>query len=170
MNRQLITISGLAILLAVGCAKKPLVKPPEVIPPSPEIVKSTEAPSEPEIRYPDWQNIPELATIYFDFDRAEITPEARDILQDNAQFLAKSTEVVVLIEGHCDERGTIEYNLGLGQRRAKVVRDYYIALGVPAEIIGTISYGKEKPIDPGHTEQAWMKNRRAETKVRTKTK
>jgi len=165
MNRKTIALSLVLSLFIFGCAKKPVVKPPE---PVPEVVQPAETPSEPEIRYPDWQNIAEVKTIYFDFDSSEIKPEARKILENNAQFLVKSTEVVVLVEGHCDERGTIEYNLGLGQRRAKAVRDYYIALGVSADRIGTISYGKEKPVDPGHNEEAWAKNRRAETKVRTK--
>lgn len=165
MNYKATVLLTLSFLLIIsGCAKKQIVKPPEPQP-QPEVVK----PPEPEIRYPDWQNVPELATVHFDFDSSELKPEARKILQGNAQFLIKSTDVVVLVEGHCDERGTIEYNLGLGQRRAKAVRDYYIALGVPADIVGTISYGKEKPVDPRHNEAAWAKNRRAETKIRSKT-
>jgi len=107
----------------------------------------------------------ELRTVYFDFDKADLTPKARADLEYNAQKLNEHKSVRVLIEGHCDERGTIEYNLALGERRALAVRNYLINLGVDANRLATISYGEEKPVDNRHNEEAWAKNRRAEFNV-----
>ncbi|MFB3885491.1 MAG: peptidoglycan-associated lipoprotein Pal [Thermodesulfobacteriota bacterium] len=99
--------------------------------------------------------------IHFDFDKYDIRPGDGDILKGNADLLMKNPKVKIQIEGHCDERGTIEYNLALGERRANSAKKYLISLGVSADRISTISYGKEKPLDPGHNEEAWAKNRRA---------
>ncbi|MBN1621556.1 MAG: peptidoglycan-associated lipoprotein Pal [Endomicrobiales bacterium] len=118
------------------------------------------------IRHGDWHSTPELKSIHFSFDKSDLLPEAREVLQKNAEYLKSNTDINVMVEGHCDERGTIEYNLGLGQRRASAVREYYGKLGVSLSRIGTISYGEEKPLDTGHTEESWYKNRRAETKIR----
>ena len=114
-----------------------------------------------------WQQTAQVRTIHFDYDRTDLRPADREILKANAEFLKSNTELSVLVEGHCDERGTTEYNLALGQKRAAAVRNYYGQLGVPLGRIGTISYGEEIPIDAAHTENAWAKNRRAETKVRS---
>jgi len=100
--------------------------------------------------------------IYFDFDRATLTKEAREMLARKAAFLKGNVQLKVLIEGHCDERGTIEYNLALGERRARASAEYLRNLGVDSTRIDTVSYGKERPLDPGHTEEAWAKNRRAQ--------
>lgn len=102
-----------------------------------------------------------LQDINFEFDKSSLTVEAQTILRENAQWLTSNPTVNVEIEGHCDERGTIEYNLALGDRRAKSARDFLINLGVSASRLGTISYGEEMPLDPGHNETAWAKNRRA---------
>lgn len=102
-----------------------------------------------------------LKDVHFDFDRYDIRDQDAQILKENAAILLKYPDVKVQIEGHCDERGTAEYNLALGERRANSVKKYLISLGVPAERLSTISYGKEMPLDPGHNEQAWAKNRRA---------
>jgi|YNPNPStandDraft_1061719.scaffolds.fasta_scaffold00353_26 peptidoglycan-associated lipoprotein len=99
--------------------------------------------------------------IYFDFDKYDLTPRAREILADKAHFMKRFPTVKVLIEGHCDERGTSEYNLALGERRANAAKQYLIHLGIAENRISTISYGKERPVDPGHNEAAWAKNRRA---------
>lgn len=101
-----------------------------------------------------------LQDIHFDFDKYNIVPEARAILKENYMVLRTVTDVEVLIEGHCDERGTVEYNLALGQRRANAARDYLISLGMDAAQLSTVSYGEEKPLDPRPTEEAWAKNRR----------
>jgi peptidoglycan-associated lipoprotein len=102
-----------------------------------------------------------LQDINFEFDKSSLTGQAQEILRENAQWLADNPTVNVEIEGHCDERGTIEYNLALGDRRAKSARDFLINLGVSASRLSTISYGEEMPLDAGHNESAWAKNRRA---------
>ena len=104
----------------------------------------------------------ELQKVYFNFDSAALSDESRAILSKNAEALAKQPSVSVRIEGNCDERGSDEYNLALGERRAKAARDYLVNLGVQPERLSVISYGEEKPVDPGHDEAAWAKNRRDE--------
>jgi peptidoglycan-associated lipoprotein len=106
--------------------------------------------------------ISELQTVHFAFDSAELDPTAQSMLDGNAQWLLAHPDVEIMIEGHCDERGTIEYNLNLGQRRADSVREYLASKGVNPEKLHTISYGKERPINPEHTEEAWAQNRRAQ--------
>jgi len=98
--------------------------------------------------------------IHFDFDKYNIRPDAAEILKKKAEWLKEHPNVHVLIEGHCDERGTEEYNLALGERRANSTKQFLIGLGVDASCISTISYGEERPIDPRHNEEAWAKNRR----------
>ncbi|MGA2090868.1 MAG: peptidoglycan-associated lipoprotein Pal [Endomicrobiales bacterium] len=149
-------------LIMVGCAKRQIVRP--VTPFAP--VQAAPAETEQSDRYSDWKTVPELMAVYFNYDKSELLPEARKTLQTNAEFLKEHAEASILVEGNCDERGTAEYNLTLGDRRASAVKEYYGLLGVPKERIATISYGSEKPVDPGHNEAAWYKNRRAETKVR----
>ena len=102
-------------------------------------------------------------TIYFAFDRSDITAESRQVLLRQAAVLNQNPSWTVTIEGHCDERGTVEYNLGLGERRANATKQALIALGVAAGRVNVISYGKERPVNPGHNEQAWAQNRRAVT-------
>jgi len=101
--------------------------------------------------------------IYFAFDRSDITAESRQVLLRQAALLNQNPSWTVTIEGHCDERGTVEYNLGLGERRATATKQALVALGVAAGRITVISYGKERPAVPGHDEQAWAQNRRAVT-------
>lgn len=157
----------MAMILAAGCAKKPVKK--EAAPQQPIVPGAEDTlKDEPSIRFTDWQRMTELKIVNFDYDKSDLTATARQLLQQNADFLKKHDEVMVLVEGHCDERGTTEYNLALGQRRAMMVREYYGKLGVPLSQVGTISYGKEKPTDERHTEEAWALNRRAETKVRAR--
>jgi len=109
-----------------------------------------------------------LKDITFDFDKYDIRPQESSILKGNAALLAKYPNMKIQIEGHCDERGTIEYNLALGERRANSCKNYLISLGISKDRISTISYGKERPMDPGHTEEAWTKNRRAHTVIVSK--
>ncbi len=101
-----------------------------------------------------------LKDVYFDFDRYSIRPEDVQILKGDYAWFAANPGKRVMIEGNCDERGSIEYNLVLGQKRADAAKDFLIRLGVQSNSLKTISYGKEKPVDPGHDEQAWAKNRR----------
>jgi peptidoglycan-associated lipoprotein len=99
--------------------------------------------------------------IFFDFDSANLSAEAQEILRVKAQWLKQNPGRRVLIEGHCDERGTNEYNLALGERRAQSAQQYLVSLGIDALRLSTVSYGEERPLDLGNTETAWAKNRRA---------
>ncbi|MEQ8160686.1 MAG: peptidoglycan-associated lipoprotein Pal [Smithellaceae bacterium] len=109
-----------------------------------------------------------IKDIYFDFDKSSIRPDAREVLKTNANWFLENNNVSIIIEGHCDERGTAEYNMALGQRRADEAKKYLINLGVEEETVKTISYGKERPFDPGHDEEAWAKNRRGHFVVKDK--
>jgi peptidoglycan-associated lipoprotein len=103
--------------------------------------------------------------IYFDFDKSELKPEAQAILKKKADWMRANPHFSLSIEGHCDERGTSEYNLALGERRAEAARRFLMALGISEDRLSTISYGEESPADPGHNEEAWAGNRRDEFKV-----
>jgi peptidoglycan-associated lipoprotein len=109
-----------------------------------------------------------LKDIHFDFDRYDIRREDEEILKENAAWLRKNPKAKIQIEGHCDERGTSAYNLALGERRANHIKQYLVSLGIASDRISTISYGEEKPLDPGHNEEAWAKNRRAHFVVLSK--
>ena len=102
-----------------------------------------------------------LKDIHFHYDKYDVRREDEEILKENAAFLKKNPKMKIQIEGHCDERGTTEYNLALGERRANSVKKYLVSLGITSDRISAISYGKERPSDRGHHEQAWAKNRRA---------
>jgi len=102
-----------------------------------------------------------LKDIRFDFDKYDVRPEDIDTLKQNAALLVRYPSVKIQIEGHCDERGTAQYNLALGERRANSAKQYLMTLGISADRLATISYGEEKPVDLGHNEEAWAKNRRA---------
>jgi peptidoglycan-associated lipoprotein len=106
-----------------------------------------------------------VTDIYFDYDSSAVKPEDLPKLKEVSDWLKANREVSVMVEGHCDERGAIEYNLALGQKRAEVVKNHLLKLGVDDKRIRTISYGKEMPADPGHTEEAWAKNRRVHFKI-----
>ncbi|MCX7046869.1 MAG: peptidoglycan-associated lipoprotein Pal [Candidatus Sumerlaeota bacterium] len=106
--------------------------------------------------------IAELPMIYFDYDSYQLKPTEKDVLNKCAEWLIVHANVAVQVEGHCDERGTPEYNLNLGARRADMVREYLVSKGVAAPQLKTISYGKERPIDLGHSEDNWRKNRRVQ--------
>ena len=101
-----------------------------------------------------------LKDVFFDFDKSNIRDDQKAAMNDNVAWLKANPAVKISLEGHCDERGTAEYNLGLGERRAKAVKDYLMATGLPADRIATISYGKERPFVLGHDESAWKWNRR----------
>ena len=109
-----------------------------------------------------------LDKIYFDFDSYKLSDAARSNLAKNAELLKKDSAGKVRIEGNCDERGSDEYNLALGEKRAKAAMQYLVTSGIPAERLSVISYGKEKPADPGHDDAAWAKNRRDEFVVISK--
>jgi peptidoglycan-associated lipoprotein len=110
-----------------------------------------------------------LAEVFFDFDKAEIREQDRPALSKNADALKRFDFLRITVEGHCDERGTIEYNLALGERRAKAAYDYLVSLGVPADRLKTVSYGKEVPVCTQSNEDCWQRNRRAHFTVTGKT-
>lgn len=109
-----------------------------------------------------------LKDVRFEFDKYDIRRADEEILRENAALLKKYPKIKIQIEGHCDERGTAEYNLALGERRANNTKKYLVSLGIASNRISTISYGKEKPLDKGHNEEAWAANRRAHTVVLSK--
>jgi peptidoglycan-associated lipoprotein len=111
-----------------------------------------------------------LKEVYFDFDRSEIRESERGALSQNAEALKKFDFLTVTVEGHCDERGTVDYNLALGERRARAAYDYLVSLGVPAARLKTVSYGKEVPVCTQSNEECWQRNRRAHFTVTGKTK
>jgi peptidoglycan-associated lipoprotein len=107
-----------------------------------------------------------LKDIFFDFDKSNIKDDQKAALNDDVAWLKANPSAKVLIEGHCDERGTVEYNQALGEKRAQAARDYLVAAGINDSRMQVISYGKERPFDPGHDEAAWAKNRRAQFVLR----
>jgi peptidoglycan-associated lipoprotein len=109
-----------------------------------------------------------LKTVYFDFNSAGLSADTKEALNNNAEFLKTNMNVKVQVEGHTDERGGVQFNLSLGEKRAKTVREYLVAQGVQAARIATISLGKEKPVSFGHDEESWSKNRRANFVVTAK--
>lgn len=109
-----------------------------------------------------------LSTVYFDFNSSTLSSSTRDALESNANFLKENTSVEVQIEGHADERGGVQYNLALGEKRAQAVKQYLVSMGVSSSRVTTISFGKERPIAFGHDESAWSQNRRANFVVTAK--
>jgi peptidoglycan-associated lipoprotein len=172
MRKKIDPTAAIVLLLTmtfiIGCGgKKETVRyePSEFLEPEPIEEPSVQA-EEPE--RPLQEDIPVtkepvmLQMIHFDFDKSDLTPEAKSILARNARLLDENPELLIRIEGHADERGTVEYNLALGERRALSTRNYLINYGIDPNRITIISYGKERPLDPRHNEEAWAKNRRAE--------
>jgi len=152
------TLYMTAVLIALGASSctKDEKKPAEpVAPVSTEAPASTSTPA---------SSTAELTTtpIYFGFDDYTLTSEAQSTLTALADGMKANKSAVIQIEGHCDERGTVEYNLALGERRAQSVKNFLSQLGVEGARLSTISYGEEKPVVQGHSEDAWVKNRRAE--------
>lgn len=182
--RRRATLTSLIFIAAIfvgACHKKtpPVLRPAP--PPPPTAAPGTRPPSPPEpVAEPTVvppEPVPEdkiagaslddlnrnspLQPVFFDLDSSDINSAGQAALEGNAGVLKKYPTWTVTIEGHCDERGTAEYNLALGERRAIAARTYLVSLGISADRIRTVSYGKEFPFDPGHDEAAWAKNRRA---------
>jgi peptidoglycan-associated lipoprotein len=153
-------------LLLAGCPKKPEVEtaaPRAAAPaPAPEPKREPEPkPAPPPPPAPAAEPVKEpLQDAFFDFDKSNIRPDAKQALDADIQWLKANPGAKITVEGHCDERGTNEYNLALGERRAKAVKDYLVAGGIDAKRITTISYGEERPFVLGHDESAWKWNRR----------
>ncbi|MGH6933680.1 MAG: peptidoglycan-associated lipoprotein Pal [Dongiaceae bacterium] len=149
------TVAAVAAMALTGCPERgPAPQPVEVAPAQATV---------PDDRDPDAMLREIGDRVYFDYDRFELRPDAQETLQQQAAFLQARPGIPILIEGHCDERGTREYNLALGERRAESVKSYLIALGVTADRIETVSYGKERPAVDGSDEAIWALNRRGVT-------
>jgi peptidoglycan-associated lipoprotein len=170
-------------LVASACGgKKPPVARPTTPPPAPPAAADLSRPPAPPEPVPEPTVVPPepvrddairsaslddlnrnspLRPVFFEYDSSDISAAAQKALDENAVVLKRYGTWAVTIEGHCDERGTAEYNLALGERRAVAARAYLVSLGIPADRLRTVSYGKEFPFDPGHDEAAWTKNRRA---------
>lgn len=164
MNAKLIGLAG-ALLLLAACSSAPPPPPPGgpggPPPGGPGGISSSQfAPG-------SQQDLAATAgdRVFFAFDSSEISAEARQILEQQAAWLQRYPNVSVTIEGHCDKRGTREYNLALGARRASAVKDVLVALGIPATRVSTISYGKERPLVDGDTEDAYAQNRVGVTRI-----
>ncbi len=190
-SRRWMATMVLIVLMAAACGKKtsPVVR---TTPPPPPTTGSTTAPpaparpetlSEPAVVPPEpladdatltaktldeLNRASPLSPVYFELDRSDLSASAQSVLNANAEVLKRNASWVVTIEGHCDERGTAQYNLALGERRALAARNYLQSLGIGADRLRTISYGKEFPFDPGHDEEAWARNRRAHFVITSK--
>ena len=185
--RRIAAILGILFVVAACGPKKPPVAKPTTPPPGDP--SSTTRPAEPPTPVTEPQPVPaepagadDLASrdldeinknspfqpVFFGYDQSEISPEGQQVLNANAGIMKKYTTWVITIEGHADERGTAEYNLALGERRALAARNYLVSLGIPADRLRTVSYGKEFPFDPARTEEAYAKNRRAHFVVTSK--
>ncbi|OLC74337.1 MAG: peptidoglycan-associated lipoprotein [Acidobacteria bacterium 13_1_40CM_4_65_8] len=177
------TVLLLMVMSVAGCGKKqaPIARPmpppfpgaistPSSRPPAtPEpVAEPTIVPPEPvrddaiaSASLDDLNRNSPLKPVFFDYNSSDLSPDAQRALDENAATIKKYPSWAVTIEGHCDERGTAEYNLALGERRSVAARAYLVSLGIPADRVRTVSYGKEFPFDPGHDEAAFRKNRRA---------
>lgn len=173
MKRFLLFVSVAAVLAACVTpqpAKKPALAKGDKkgtsveaapLPPGTEVTEAS-------LRGSGFESDPDLEPVRFDYDSSQLSPQMLDTLKANAAFLKAKKGYEFLVAGHCDERGTVAYNLALGQKRAREVRDYYIRLGVDGRLIATISYGKEQPGCSESNEECWGRNRRAVTGVRSK--
>jgi peptidoglycan-associated lipoprotein len=185
MRRHAVVIAVLALLAVGACAKhKPPVARPTAPPPAsgtrpgspPEPVKEDQPiPAEPLTRdslsssdIDSLNRNSPFQPVFFGYDQDTIDETGQQTLNSNAALMKKYPTWVVTIEGHSDERGTAEYNLALGERRALAARNYLVSLGIPADRLRTVSYGKEFPFEPGHEEGSWSKNRRAHFVVTSK--
>lgn len=171
--RSSFLFAGLATLLVLaGCSRKSVSSSPG----APTAPPAQSAPTQPGARGADpgaagtpgaaSANATDLAPVFFGYDSVTLDEAARTVLDRNAALLREHAEWRITIEGHCDERGTVEYNFALGERRAKVARDYLADAGVAAARMQIVSYGKERPFDDGHDEAAWSQNRRAHLELR----
>jgi peptidoglycan-associated lipoprotein len=189
MNRTLMAaaVACLAVSLACHKNKPPVTRPmpppgqgagggaastpapPEPVP-EPTLVPPEPVPSDAisSASLDDLNRNSPLKPVFFDLDSSELNQAAQKALDENAALLKRYPTWSITIEGHCDERGTAEYNLALGERRAAAARAYLVSLGVPSDRLRTVSYGKEFPFDPGHDEAAFAKNRRAHFVITSK--
>jgi peptidoglycan-associated lipoprotein len=158
-------VAAIFALAFAGCKKTVPPPPPET---KPVVTDTTpKAVEPPKVEQPVKKTIVEaqFQTVYFDFDKYNLRPDGKAALDSNYTLMKTFPDVVIKIEGNCDERGTVEYNLSLGQKRAQSAQDYLTGLGIAANRISIISYGKERPAVQGNDEAAWAKNRRCEFRI-----
>jgi peptidoglycan-associated lipoprotein len=188
-RRTVVAVAMVALMMVSACSKKkpPVARPP-MPPPPPAAASGSKPPGPPE---PVREAVPVPAEpiasdslsstdidtlnknspfqpVFFAYDQDDIDAAGQQALNNNAELMKKYPTWIVTIEGHADERGTAEYNLALGERRALAARNYLVSLGIPADRLRTVSYGKEFPFEPGHDEGSWSKNRRAHFVVTSK--
>ncbi|HYQ88519.1 MAG TPA: peptidoglycan-associated lipoprotein Pal [Candidatus Binatia bacterium] len=161
-----VALIGLAVVLALapGCSSRKKVSSAAQIEPPPTESTPPAPPSEEKAPPPPTETSNDRLSMedaFFDFDDFSLRQDAKSALETDGKYLEKNSGAKVVIEGHCDERGSVEYNLALGEKRAHAAKDYLVSYGIPATRLTTISYGKERPFDNGHDEGAWAKNRRA---------
>ncbi len=159
MRNSYIALAAVATLAA--CASRPAPAPTPAAP----APATQPAPSGPVPGSAEEFRVTVGDRVFFGYDRFDLTPEARAILERQAAWLRRYPNVRILVEGNCDERGTREYNLALGARRAAAARDYVVSLGISGDRLQTVSYGKERPMDPRSNEQAWSVNRNAHSTI-----
>jgi peptidoglycan-associated lipoprotein len=163
------SILAASVFLASGCAANRMTRSSSRDAVSGSVAAAPAAPTggieagEPIVREDQMHPVAELKNVSFDFNSDRLSSEARATLSSNADWLKDHAALRVQVTGNCDQRGTVAYNLALGQRRAEAVREYYLMLGVSGNRVATISYGKEKPVCREQTESCWQRNRRAET-------
>jgi peptidoglycan-associated lipoprotein len=176
------TLTLAAVALVVACSPKPAPEPPPAAPaatPTPTVVtleptpaptpKPTPRSAEEDIKAMSLDRVSSyLKPVFFDYDKADLRADARDVLAANAAWLKSHSTILFTIEGHSDERGTAQYNLALGDRRANSAKEYLVSLGIDAGRVKTVSYGKERPFATGHDEDSWAKNRRGHFVVTAK--
>jgi peptidoglycan-associated lipoprotein len=182
MRQSVPLVALLTAFAIVGCNPTPKPEPPAPPPAAPAVPPPAPAPSGEPVKEEDPYDrihktpIDEInrmglfAEVHFDYDKADIREGDKSILQKNADLLKKYDFLIVTVEGHCDERGSVEYNLALGDRRAKASYDYLVSLGVPAARLKTVSYGKEIPVCHESNADCWARNRRDVFNVTGKVK
>ncbi|MBI4723115.1 MAG: peptidoglycan-associated lipoprotein Pal [Candidatus Stahlbacteria bacterium] len=163
MCKRVALFLGILVLL-VGCAKKKEMKVVEEVVPEVQVIPEDTVKEEVPALPTSAEIVGKLQIVHFDFDKYSLRPGDAKILEDNSKIIKEYPDIKIIVEGHCDDRGTSEYNLLLGERRANATKEYIVKLGISADRISTMSYGKERPLDTGHNEEAWSKNRRAEFK------
>jgi peptidoglycan-associated lipoprotein len=163
MSRMQCTLLGAIALAGLlgGCGKKTMETPPPVTPPPTLAPAPTPTPPPPPPPAPPVSESVEMQDVYFDYDSSDLRSDARATLSENGRKLVSSTKTSITVEGHCDERGTVDYNLALGDRRANAAKDFLVSYGVDGGRIKTISYGENKPFALGHDEASFAQNRRA---------
>jgi peptidoglycan-associated lipoprotein len=154
-----IAMAGVTVMLAASCASKPKTTGTDGAGMGDGAIGGESISTDP--MGSDSGKIPGLSTVFFEYDQARLTAEARRQLAENAEWIKNNPSFTIQIEGHTDERGSVEYNLALGERRAKSVKTFLEGLGVDSRRMTIISYGEEKPLETGSSESAWGRNRRA---------